>query len=52
MDRQDPAGVALTLSKRLIDVFNVKRVLNIEAGLEMIALAMAICSEVGIFAYI
>jgi hypothetical protein len=43
---QDPAGVALTLSRRLIAVVKVKSVLHIEAGLEMIALAMAISSEV------
>ena len=45
-DRKDPAGVALTLSKRLITVVKAKSVLNIEAGLDMIALAMAISSEV------
>jgi len=45
-DGKDPAGVALTLSKRLITVVKAKSVLNIEAGLEMIALAMVISSEV------
>jgi len=45
-DRKDPAGIALTLSRRLISVVKAKNVLNIEAGLEMIALAMAISSEV------
>lgn len=40
------AGVALTLSKRLIAVVKVKDVLHIETGLEMIALVMAISSEV------
>jgi hypothetical protein len=45
-DRKDPAGVALTLSKRLITVVKAKSILNIEAGLDMIALAMAISSEV------
>jgi hypothetical protein len=45
-DRKDPAGVALTLSRRLITVAKAKNILNIEAGLEMIALAMAISSEV------
>jgi len=45
-DGKDPAGVALTLSKRLMTVAKSKNILNIEAGLEMIALAMAISSEV------
>jgi hypothetical protein len=45
-DGKDPAGVALALSRRLITVGKAKSVLNIEAGLEMIALAMAISSEV------
>jgi hypothetical protein len=45
-DGKDPAGIALTLSRRLISVVKAKNVLNIEAGLEMIALAMAISSEV------
>lgn len=47
VDQQDPADVALTLSRRLIAVVKVKNILHIEAGLEMIALAMAISSEVG-----
>jgi len=45
-DGKDLAGVALTLSKRLITVAKGKNILNIEAGLEMIALGMTICSEV------
>lgn len=45
-DGKDPAGVALTLSKRLITVVKAKSILNVWAGLEMIALAMAISSEV------
>jgi hypothetical protein len=45
-DRKDAAGVALTLSRRLITVVKAKNILNIEAGMEMIALAMAISSEV------
>ena len=45
-DGQDAAGIALTLSRRLITVVNVKNIHHIEAGLEMIALAMAISSEV------
>ena len=43
---QEPAGVALTLSRRLIAVVKVKKILNVEAGLEMMALAMTIASEV------
>ena len=38
--------VALTLSMRLIAVVKVKNILHVEAGLEMIALALAISSEV------
>jgi hypothetical protein len=46
IDGQRNASVTLTLSKRLIAVSKIKDVLHIEAGLEMIALAMAISSEV------
>jgi len=45
-DGQNPPDVALTLSRRLIAVVKVKNILHIEAGLEMIVLAMAISSEV------
>jgi hypothetical protein len=45
-DVQDSAGIALALSRRLIAVTKVRNILNIEAGLEMIALAMMISSEV------
>lgn len=45
-EMRDPAGVALALSKRLIAVVKMKNIVNIEAGLEMIALAMSISSEV------
>jgi hypothetical protein len=45
-ERNDAAGIALILSRRLITVVNAKNILNIEAGMEMIALAMAISSEV------
>jgi hypothetical protein len=45
-DWKDPAGVALSLSRRLITIDKAKKVLNIEAGLELIALGMAISSEV------
>jgi hypothetical protein len=43
---QKPADVALNLSRRLIDVMKLKSITQIEAGLELIALAMAISSEV------
>jgi hypothetical protein len=36
----------LTITRRLIDGVKVKNIVNIELGLEMIALAMAISSEV------
>lgn len=49
VDGQNNAKVAFTLSKRLIAVAKIKDVLHIEAGLEMIALAMAISSEVRVF---
>ena len=42
----DPASIALTVSKQLIAVFKNKKLLNIEAGLEMIALGTIICSMV------
>ena len=49
VNENEPADIALTLSRRLIAVVKVKNILNIEAGLEMIALAMTISSEVRIF---
>jgi len=42
----DPVGLALTLSKRMISIVKLKRIINIETSLEMVALAMTICSEV------
>lgn len=42
----DQAGVALLLSRQLIAAVKLKNVLHIEAGLQMIALAMAFSSEV------
>jgi type IV secretory pathway ATPase VirB11/archaellum biosynthesis ATPase len=42
----DPAGVTMLLSRRLMAVMKAKKIIHIEAGLEMIALALAICSEV------
>lgn len=43
---RDPAGVALTLSMRLISVVKVKNIVHIESGFVMMALAMALSSEV------
>lgn len=43
---RDAAKVALGLSRRLNDFIKMKNILNIEAGIEMIALAMMISSEV------
>jgi hypothetical protein len=48
VDEQNPMHIALKLSKRLMGVVKVKHVLHIEAGLEMIALAMAISLEVSL----
>ena len=45
-DWNDPAAMVLTLSRWLITVVKAKKVLNIKAGFEMIALRMAISSEV------
>lgn len=45
-DGQDSVDIALSLSRRLIAVVKLKSILHIEAGMEMIALAMAISSEV------
>lgn len=42
----DPASVALNLSKRLLNVGKVKKIVRIEAGLEMIAFGVAISSAV------
>ena len=44
--RLEPANIALTLSRRLIAVVKVKQIVNIEAGLEMMALALTISSQV------
>jgi hypothetical protein len=46
-DSQQPADLALKLSRRLIAVMKLKSIINIEAGLAMIALAMSISSQVG-----
>jgi hypothetical protein len=45
----DPAGIALTFSKRMVSIMKYKKIVNIEASLEMMALAMTICSEVHLF---
>jgi hypothetical protein len=42
----DAAGITLNLSKRLVALVKLKNVVNIEAGLVMVALAVAISSEV------
>lgn len=42
----DPAGVALSLSRQLINVVKVKNILHIEVEIEMIAFERAISSEV------
>ena len=49
LDETDPVGVALTLSRRMVSILKEKRIINIEANLEMIALGMTICSEVRLF---
>jgi hypothetical protein len=49
VDGRDPAGVAMILMRRLIVTGKMKKILNIESTMEMIALGMAICSEVGFF---
>jgi hypothetical protein len=46
VEGRDPASIALIVSRCLIAVVKVKNILNIEAGLGMIAIAMTICSEV------
>ena len=46
INTQDPANIALNISRHLIDVVKFKSILHIEAGLEMIVLAMTISSEV------
>jgi hypothetical protein len=49
VDVQDRVGVSLSLLRRVMAVAKMKKILNIEAALEMIALGMVICSEVRIF---
>ena len=46
VDINDPANVSLALSRRLITTVKVKNIFHIQAGLELIALALAISSEV------
>lgn len=43
---RDQADIVLTISRRLMDVVKAKNVLHIEAGMEMMALALSISSEV------
>jgi hypothetical protein len=42
----DSAGITFNLSKRLLSMAKMKDIVNIEAGFVMMALALAICSEV------
>lgn len=42
----DQADIALKISRRLVNVVKVKNIVNIEAGFEMVALAMTISTEV------
>ena len=46
LHKQDPATIMLNVSKQLIVTSKTKRVLSIEAGLEMIALGLMIFSMV------
>jgi hypothetical protein len=46
LDGQDSASIALTMFKCLIATSKNKRVLSIEAGPEMVALGLIICSMV------
>lgn len=46
-DKQNPIHLTLALSRRLIAGVKVKKILNIEGALDMVALAMAISSAVG-----
>jgi hypothetical protein len=45
-NRLDSAGITYNLSKRLLSLAKMKDIVNIEAGFVMMALALAICSEV------
>jgi hypothetical protein len=45
-NRLDSAGITYNLSKRLLSLAKMKDVVNIEAGFVMMALVLAICSEV------
>jgi hypothetical protein len=42
----DHADILLSISRRLINAVKVKNILQIEAGMEMMALALSISSEV------
>jgi hypothetical protein len=46
IDKENPNVLTLALSRRLIAGVKVKNIVNIEAGLDMIALAMSISSQV------
>jgi len=45
INTEDRADVMLQISRRLVDVSKLKNLLCIEAGLEMVALAMAILAQ-------
>ena len=49
LDGKDTIGVALTLSRRMVSILKQKRIINIEAHFQMIALGLTICSEVCFF---
>jgi len=43
---QDNGDIVLGISRRLIDVVKVRNIVHIEAGMQMMALALSISSEV------
>jgi hypothetical protein len=51
-DGMDPIGVALTLSRRMLSILKEKRIINIQAHLEMIALGITMCSEVRFISHV
>lgn len=44
--QKDTAGLALSLSRRLFGILKMKKIHNLEAGLEIMALGLTMCSEV------
>ena len=51
-DQRNTAAIALSVTKRLFVLFKTKRVINIETGLETMALGMIICSMVGFIVHL